>query len=545
MEVGCGGGIQLAKLATLGCKCIGIRDRNRLDCDQLPCYGAILTEGEFFFEEVWLAGLINRLLKGIGANFLGQLINIASRIVLVPLFLLAWGADIYGEWLLLSSMVAYLSLTEMGAQLYIVNLLTQDYARRDYDHFCKVLHTGMALFLIVPIAVFIIFIAIITLFNPAASLHITLTSHSTVILILAILAFQIVVALPQSVLLRVYFAVEMLPRGVMLLNFMQLMSLTFVAGGLCLRRGMVAIAILQIIPYGIIVGIALWDLHRKFPQFNILSLKEADFRLGLSFIKPSLHFFLIQLNQMFSIQGMVIIIGMVLGPLQVVLFSTIRTMVNLIRSFLDQLSHAAWPEMTRLDAQEDTDKFLILFRLIFRSTLIAAIFFITIFHFYGGFIYHFWLRKTVPFQQPVMDLFLIYIGQFIFWLACSHPLLATNRHQTLAKVLFISSILTIFLAYLGGKHLGLPGILLGMIVGDLLVPFWFVPYLLMGYQACFSYKFFAAEMLPYFGSLFIIATIPWLAPLVFLLLLVWWRRAVPSHLLGLDQWRQLRKMVHL
>ena len=59
--------------------------------------------------------MIKRLFRGIGANFLGQIINIASRIVLVPLFLLAWGADIYGEWLLLSSMVAYLSLTEMGA----------------------------------------------------------------------------------------------------------------------------------------------------------------------------------------------------------------------------------------------------------------------------------------------------------------------------------------------------------------------------------------------------------------------------------------------
>ena len=160
----------------------------------------------------------------------------------------------------------------------------------------------------------------------------------------------------------------------------------------------------------------------------------------------------------------------------------------------------------------------------------AAVLFITIFHFFGGFIYHFWLRKTVPFQQPVMDLFLIYMGQFIFWLTCSHPLLATNRHHTLAKMLFISSILTIVLAYLGGRHLGLPGIVLGMIIGDLVLPFWFVPYLLRGYQACFSFKFFATEMVPYLGSLVILATMPWLAPIVFLLLLGWWLRAVPGHL---------------
>jgi O-antigen/teichoic acid export membrane protein len=151
----------------------------------------------------------------------------------------------------------------------------------------------------------------------------------------------------------------------------------------------------------------------------------------------------------------------------------------------------------------------------------------------------------VAFQQPIMDLFLIYMGQFIFWLTCSHPLQATNRHQTLAKILVISSLITIALAYWGGQYWGLAGIVLGMIIGDLVLPFWFVPYLLRGYQDCFSFKFFAAELAPYIGSLLILVLIPWLAPLVFLLLLGWWLRAVPSHILGLDQLKQLKKLVHL
>ena len=140
--------------------------------------------------------MINRLFKGIGANFLGQAINIASKIVLVPLFLLAWGADIYGEWLLLSSMVAYLSLTEMGAHLYIVNRMTQAYAHRDNDQFRKILHTGLALFLIIPVAVFIIFVTVIFFFNPATLLHINQTSHGTVVLVLAILAFLAIELFP-------------------------------------------------------------------------------------------------------------------------------------------------------------------------------------------------------------------------------------------------------------------------------------------------------------------------------------------------------------
>lgn len=484
-----------------------------------------------------------RLVRGIGANFLGQMINLASRLVLVPLFLLAWGVDIYGEWLLLSSVVAYLSLTDLGGQSYIVNRLTQAYAQRDIPLFRRVLHTGLALFLVIPLTAYGLFLGVALAFPLAAYLHITITGHQVVVGVLAILAFQFVFSLPQGILLGVYRAVEMLPRGVMLANLMQFLTLIFVAGGLWLKWSMVPIACLQIMPYGLIALIALRDLNRRFPQFHLLSLAEANFSFGLSFLKPSLHFLLIQLGQAFAVQGTVLVVGAVLGPLQVVLFSTMRTIVNLIRSFFEQVSHAAWPEMTRLDTQQDIDKFLVLFRLILRSTLIASVIFITIFHYFGGYLYHFWLRKTVPFDQLVMDLFLLYMGQWIFWLTCSHPLLATNRHHTLAKMLFVSALLNLSLAYLGGRHLGLPGIILGMIIGDLALPCWFVPYLLRGYQARFSGKFFTGELAPYIGSLIILAMVPWLAPLVFLALLVWWLRAVPGHLLKLDQWRHLKKSV--
>ena len=76
-----------------------------------------------------------RLIQGMGANFLGQIINMASRVLLVPLFLTAWGVEVYGEWLILTSIGAYLFLTDLGGQLYIINRLTQAYALEDVPQF--------------------------------------------------------------------------------------------------------------------------------------------------------------------------------------------------------------------------------------------------------------------------------------------------------------------------------------------------------------------------------------------------------------------------
>jgi O-antigen/teichoic acid export membrane protein len=477
-----------------------------------------------------------RLIQGIGANFLGQIINLASRVLLVPLFLTAWGIGVYGEWLLLTSIGAYLSLMDLGGQLYIINRMTQAYAQGDTPLFRKTLHTGLALFLFLPLAVFFVFLGVIFFFPPGSLLQITITSPRVVFLVLAILAFQFIFTLPQGILLGVYRAVGQLPRGVMLTNTMQVVTIILVSLGLWLRVGLVTVACLHLLPYLWVALVAGRDLHRRFPQFQVLSLREADLTCGLSFIRPSLHFFNIQLAQAFSMQGTVLVVGMILGSVQVVVFATMRTIINLIRSFFSQISHAAWPELTRLDSQHDEEKFFLLFRAIFRSTLIAAIFFMAVLHFWGEALYHLWLRNTVSYQQGVMDLFLIYMGQFLIWLTCSHPLMATNRHRALSKMMLVSSLLSIGLAYLGGRRLGLPGVILGMIAGDLLLPCWFVPYLLSRYQPRFSGWFFVKEIGPVLLSLAVLISLPWSAPVVIAGLIWWWTGCLTGLGLSWEGW---------
>src|SRR5215213_1102443 len=171
----------------------------------------------------------HRFLKGLGANSVGQIINLATRVLLPPLFLGAWGADVYGEWLVLSSFVAYLSLTDMGGQKYIVNRLTQAYAQQDFSLFRRVLHTGLAIFLFMPTAVFFLFTAAVLIVPPKSILPIVKTDDQVVVWVLAILAFQFVFAQPQGLLLGIYRAVGLLPRGAMLANVILFLQLALMA----------------------------------------------------------------------------------------------------------------------------------------------------------------------------------------------------------------------------------------------------------------------------------------------------------------------------
>src|SRR5215213_7508004 len=463
----------------------------------------------------------HRFLKGLGANSIGQVINLATKVLLPPLFLRAWGADVYGEWLVLSSFVAYLSLTDMGGQNYIVNRLTQAYALQDFSLFRRVLHTGLAIFLVMPMAVFLLFAAAILIVPPQSFLPIMRTDHEVVVWVLAILAFQFVFSMPQGILLGIYRAVGLLPRGAMLANLILFLQLALMAAALWLGSGMVLIAGLQMLPYPLVAVIAVWDLNRRFPQFSLLSLKGAEYSMGLTFVRPSLHFLSIQITQIFSIQGMILVVAAVLSPIQVVIFSTTRTIVASMRQLLNLITNTAWPEMTRLDAQQNLDGLYTLFRAVLRSSLFLAAVLASIFHFFGGAIYHLWLGGKVEYEQVIMDLFLVYFLQLVFWLTCSHVLVSTNRHHTLSKILLAASALTIVLALAGGRYFGLQGVVLGMIVGDLILPFWCVPYLVGRYQARFSLSFFLKETAPVIVGLVGVFFLPWSAPITFLLLLGW------------------------
>src|SRR5215216_6704279 len=405
-----------------------------------------------FYEALYPGTMRHRFLKGLGAHYIGQIIILATQVLLPPLFLGVWGADVYGEWLVLSSFVAYLSLTDMGGQKYIVNRLTQAYAQQDLSLFRRVLHTGLAIFLLMPTAVFFLFTAAVLIVPPESISPILKTDHQVVVWVLAILAFQFVFALPQGILLGIYRAVGLLPRGAMLANVILFLQLALMAAALWLGSGMVLIAGLQMLPYPLVALIAVWDLNRRFPQFSLLSLKGAEYSIGLAFVKPSLHFLSIQITQTFSIQGMILVVAAVLSPIQVVVFSTVRTIVASMRQLLALIAHTAWPEMTRLDVQQDVDGLYTLFRAVLRSSLFLAAVLASIFHFFGDAIYHLWLGGKVEYEQMIMDLFLVYFLQLVFWLTCSHLLLSTNRHHTLSKILLVASALTLVLALVGGRY---------------------------------------------------------------------------------------------
>lgn len=469
-----------------------------------------------------------RILKGVGAHSLGVLITLIARIIYPPLFLRAWGIDLYGEWLLLSSTVLYLLLADFGGQMYITNRLAETYARGDHALFEKLLHTGMAVFILFPLGVFVFFVTVFACIAPSSLLPIVKTPEHVAFTVLAVLAFQVCISLPQGILMGVYRAVGMLPRSAMLNNLSQLLQLSLVSMGLWMGWGMIGIAAMHAFPVVAVSLIAIRELHSCHRELNIMSLRSVDWRMAREFVRPSAHFFSIQISQALTVQSVLLVIGAILNMVQVVLFSALRTIINSVRQILAILINSVWPEMTRLHARDEPGKLLVLFRVVLRTTLVAAVGFIGIFHYFGEQIFELWLGKAIGYRQIFMDLLLIYVFQLVFWTSCSNLLMSINRHHEISLILLVSSVLTIVLAYAGGRHFGLSGVIGGLIMADLMLPFWAVPLLLTRYVRVFTFTFYIKELLPVGLALSLVVLVPWSIPIVGVGLIVWMVQGLPN-----------------
>ena len=59
-------------------------------------------------------GIRGRLIRGLSATALGPIVTALVQVVSVPLLLHAWGTARYGDWLLLSAIPSYLTLSDLG-----------------------------------------------------------------------------------------------------------------------------------------------------------------------------------------------------------------------------------------------------------------------------------------------------------------------------------------------------------------------------------------------------------------------------------------------
>jgi O-antigen/teichoic acid export membrane protein len=421
------------------------------------------------------ATFTQRLLKGLASSALGQVIGGLNAILLVPLFLLAWGADGYGRWLSLTAMISYLSLLDLGGQSYIGNLLAVEYVKRDVASFRKILSAGLSLFVLLNLGVLLIVVLLAMIPQlPFPGLNRSMNLDER--LVILFMSATLLISIPGGVYVTAYRATGLFARGTMVGNILRSVGLGLSAGLLYIHASP-GIYAAGIFGHGILMTMAvIWDTQRQITQCRGVRISFTYAKEGMSYLGGSLYFWIMALAGAINQQGVLLLLTAV-SPVAVALFATHRTVAGLLRYISTLLQGPLWPEFSFLWAGKLYPK---IERLVVTSTALSMLgsgVVAVLLYLFIPYIYPVWTGKKLDLHIPLLSVLLLQGVLAAGWYTVSWGLMASNQHRQLAVWMLLNALVTIILAALLVGRWGALGAAFASLIGDVSCGLLVIPWL--------------------------------------------------------------------
>lgn len=369
-----------------------------------------------------------RLGRTLSAHAYGQIVTIAVQLALVPLLLHAWGAQVYGSWLLLSAIPFYLTFSDFGFTFVAKNEMVMAVAagRRD-----AALRTFQSIFGLLCVAVPILMLA-----SAALVFSVDVPRLLSVNAVGAGAARTTLLLLIVNVLLNQLFL--LVCAGIRAEN--RPASEASWAASARLGEG-VAIALAAVCGGGVVAAAALMLLSRLlflFAGYRWLRQMSAWIRMGFAHASraelrrlrgPSLSYMAMPIGQALLIQGPVVVVGGALGAVAVVVFSTSRTLARLGTAGINLLNNSVVSEYSALAGARNTAAFTRLSRAQIGLSVIATIAYVAVTLAIAPFALSLLTHGEVAVVQPFFLIVVLGVAAEMLWSTVFTPVSAVNRHR--------------------------------------------------------------------------------------------------------------------
>jgi O-antigen/teichoic acid export membrane protein len=420
-----------------------------------------------------IAGTVRgRLIRGFGATALGPVVTAIVQIVSVPLFLHVWGAKLYGEWLIISAIPTYLALSDVGFATVACNDMTMRVAAGDRDGALETYQSTRALISITSLLAGIALLGVIWLLPLTRWLNLSSMAISESRITLSLLSMYALVTLQAGLFIVGFRCDGNYAFGILVDNVIRLTE--FVAAMFAVALSSRPMAVAGVLLVARILGTIVmgWLMLRKSPW-----LREGFSRVRMASVRqlalPAVAYMAFPAGSALSLQGMVIVIGSVLGPVAVATFSAMRTLTRFALQIAEIIRLGVWPELSAAYGAQNWNLARKLHRMACQASLwlsLAAVGFLFI---AGGRIMTVWSHSRIVMDVSAFRWLLLVIIANSFWNTSSVATMASNNHQRIAAAYFAATAAATVVGYLLLQRFGLSGAAMALLIVDITVG-WFV-----------------------------------------------------------------------
>lgn len=397
-----------------------------------------------------------RVFQGILAMSYSKIAIALIQLATVPVLANEWGLPQYGQWLVLSSIPAFLAAGDLGFGSAAGNRLVGEVARGDHtaakttfqSAFGVVLTCGAVLFLLVATAAILL---------PASLLSVSggmdAESARHVLIVLSLWALITMQSTLFLAVMRAHggFAVSAtLEATIQLLEGLTIIGIVGL-GGTPIEA---AIGTLAVRILGVVCHAAL-ALHRS--SWLTLGFASSTWHRTRELIRPSIAAMTLPLSQAGYLQGTALVVGAAVGAQAVPVVTTLRTLSRVAVQVLFSITVPVLPEFTAEHARGNTPWLQrvagALIPVYAFVGAVAGLLLATL----GEQLLQWWTRGSIAAPPAMITITSVSLMAAAVWNPVSSFLLAVNRHEAFTYVFGAFACGTLVLTYLLARRWGVTG----------------------------------------------------------------------------------------
>jgi O-antigen/teichoic acid export membrane protein len=234
---------------------------------------------------------------------------------------------------------------------------------------------------------------------------------------------------------------------------------------------------------------------RKPAEWLRVGVRHASYTRLRSLLPGTAGMMAFPLGFALSLQGMVTLIGVMMGPVAVVAFATVRTLSRLVFQVAGVISSSTLPEVSFAFANGQVNLVRSLHRRGFQSVEWLTVLLSAVLALAGGWILRTWTRGAVQPQPFLMyAMLLVAIGDSL-WTASSMIALGAGKYHSISALYVLTTAMSLVIAGLLLPLMGIMGAPVALLAGTaVMLPF--VLHTSLGLSADTYARFFSAVIRP-------------------------------------------------
>jgi O-antigen/teichoic acid export membrane protein len=414
------------------------------------------------------------IIKNGVASLVQKGIKVAEQLLLIPFFIHYWGAAYYGEWITLTIIPSFLALSEFGFGTATANSFLIKYAAGEKKAAADIAKTGVQIMSwLILISIFLSIGIILFLKSFHVFQYSTIPENIAVVAVIILLIAKII-GFYQQIYEAYYRAAR---RASLSINFQTIISVANMIGG-----------IIVLMSGGKIIAFALISLcisllfYPLYVFFAIRTLKlnaefkgEYDRNLEKGLINIGFGHFLSPIWQAIYYQGSTFVVRIILGPMAVTIFNTVRTLIRSSSQGFAMVITATYPDFQFELNAGNRPKALRIFLHALGLNLVFAIAFSVFIMLFGKEVYGFWTGNQLQVDSGVWLVFTASILFYALWFTFSFIFEALNMPYTYTLASLVCSILSVGISWVLSQQYNLFGASIANLCFDVLMCLYLLP----------------------------------------------------------------------